>query len=134
MSIFTGCHFVAAWLSSNAFSTCGEDDMTHVELENRIRHRAHQIWLDAGCPEGQAEHHWELARLAVADEDGRASGWNQPVVTPLAEPVAAMANHREVPTMADQGEVQFPGREPAERAAPAPAARKARSSRTTRKN
>ena len=95
-----------------------------VELENRIRNRAYQIWQDAGCPDGQAERHWELARLAVAEEDGGVS-LSAPTLTPSAEPVEATA---------DQGTSGHLDRTAVELAVPAPATRKARSSRTTRRN
>jgi hypothetical protein len=102
-----------------------EDNMTaQVELENRIRNRAYQIWQDAGCPDGQAEHHWELARSAVAEEDGRAS-LDGRTLTPSAESVEATA---------DQGVSTQEERKAVELAVPAPATRKARSSRTTRRN
>ncbi|MFP9012357.1 DUF2934 domain-containing protein, partial [Pseudomonas aeruginosa] len=36
--------------------------------EKRIREFAYQIWESEGCPDGQAERHWAMARqLAEAD-------------------------------------------------------------------
>ncbi|RCI72392.1 DUF2934 domain-containing protein, partial [Pseudomonas aeruginosa] len=36
--------------------------------EKRIREFAYQIWESAGCPDGQAERHWAMARqLAEAE-------------------------------------------------------------------
>jgi hypothetical protein len=35
-------------------------------LEQIIREKAYQIWENEGYPEGRAEAHWEMARLAVA--------------------------------------------------------------------
>ncbi len=35
---------------------------------DRIREIAHQIWLDAGMPEGEAEIHWALAEAMVTKE------------------------------------------------------------------
>lgn len=35
----------------------------------RIRAAAHQIWLDAGMPEGEADLHWALAEAQVTKED-----------------------------------------------------------------
>lgn len=90
------------------------------ELESRIRERAHKIWLDAGCPEGQAERHWELARLVIAEEDGKASALRDPSLVPAAEPVLALENQGEFPTLTDQGEQQLPGREEAEAVKVAP--------------
>jgi len=31
-------------------------------MEHRIRERAFQLWQEAGCPEGQADEFWHLAR------------------------------------------------------------------------
>lgn len=36
--------------------------------EQQIREYAYQIWLTEGCPQGQAQRHWEMARqLAEAE-------------------------------------------------------------------
>ncbi|ENC9887527.1 TPA: DUF2934 domain-containing protein, partial [Pseudomonas aeruginosa] len=36
--------------------------------EKRIREFAYQIWESEGCPDGQAERHWAMARqLAEAE-------------------------------------------------------------------
>ena len=107
-----------------------EDNMTaQVELENRIRHRAYQIWQNAGCPDGQAEHHWELARSAVAEEDGRPC-LDARTLTPSSEPVEATTDQG----VSAQDERKQEERKAVELAVPAPATRKARSSRTTRRN
>lgn len=37
--------------------------------EDRIRKRAHQIWEDAGQPEGQHEAHWAQAIADIEAED-----------------------------------------------------------------
>jgi Protein of unknown function (DUF2934). len=37
-------------------------------LEERIRRRAYQIWQEEGCPTGQEERHWEMARQIIASE------------------------------------------------------------------
>ena len=34
-------------------------DMT--DREKRIRERAHQLWEEAGCPEGRDQEFWERA-------------------------------------------------------------------------
>ena len=39
--------------------------LNDVELEERKRIIAHQIWEDEGRPEGLAEQHWERACLVV---------------------------------------------------------------------
>ena len=35
---------------------------------DRIREIAHQIWLDAGCPDGESEAHWLAAEALAAAE------------------------------------------------------------------
>jgi hypothetical protein len=81
------------------------------DVERRIRERAHQIWMDSGQPEGQAEAHWELARLAIAQEDAQAS-MLVPAQAPPAEQAEVVENLGEFPTMTDQGEgPAFPARE-----------------------
>ena len=88
-------------------------------LEARIRERAHKIWLDEGRPQGREKQHWELARLAIAEEDARASTLTPAQSpAPAAEPVEAVANQAEFPTLTDQGEgQQVPERKPAKETA-----------------
>ena len=38
-------------------------------LERRIRERAFQIWVEENKPEGRDRDHWQLAKLAIAQED-----------------------------------------------------------------
>ena len=38
-------------------------------IEQRIRERAHKIWEDEGRPEGREAAHWDLAKLAIAEQD-----------------------------------------------------------------
>ena len=52
-------------------------------LEQRIRERAYKIWEDEGRPEGRQEAHWELAKLAIAEQDAL------PTMTTNAPPIAA---------------------------------------------
>jgi hypothetical protein len=80
------------------------------DLETRIRERAHQIWLDDGCPTGRADQHWELAKMAVALEDARPE-MLKPVDAPVptSEPLDAWVNQAEFPTLTDQGEQHAPG-------------------------
>lgn len=35
---------------------------------DRIRERAYFLWLEEGCPEGQAERHWLAAQALVEGE------------------------------------------------------------------
>lgn len=36
---------------------------------DRIRERAHAIWLEQGCPEGQSEAHWAQAHAEILREE-----------------------------------------------------------------
>jgi hypothetical protein len=73
------------------------------ELERRIKERAYRIWLDEGQPHGRDKEHWELAKFAIAQEDGLASTL-VPASEPQPEPIEAIANQAEFPTLVDQGE------------------------------
>ncbi len=38
-------------------------------VQDRLRERAYELWQEAGSPDGQAEHFWNLAKRDVkADE------------------------------------------------------------------
>ena len=78
-----------------------------IDLETRIRERAHKMWLDEGCPNGKAEGHWELAKIAVALEDAQLE-MLKPVEAPASEPVEAWVNQGEFPQLTDQGEQNAP--------------------------
>jgi hypothetical protein len=78
-------------------------------LESRIERRAHRIWVEEGCPEGRAEAHWELAKFAVAQEDAQ-STMLKAVHPARSEPIEAIENQGELPTLTDQGEEQLPDR------------------------
>jgi hypothetical protein len=41
--------------------------------EQQIREYAYQIWLTEGCPQGQAQRHWEMARQLVEAETASAT-------------------------------------------------------------
>jgi len=77
-------------------------------LEQRIRERAHRMWLDEGQPDGKAEAHWELARMAIALEDAKPQ-MQKPVTNETSEPIDAWVNQGEFPTLTDQGEQHAPG-------------------------
>jgi hypothetical protein len=90
------------------------------DFDERVRQRAHRLWVEEGCPEGRSEVHWEKARELVAIEE------NQKLATkPVprgdnaagepVEPIEALSNAGEFPTLTDQGEQSPPKRR---RAAP----------------
>ena len=46
--------------------------------EQRIREFAYQIWQSEGCPEGQEERHWAMARKLAEAEHGAAVATDKP--------------------------------------------------------
>jgi hypothetical protein len=95
------------------------------DFEERVRERAYQIWQEQGCPEGQADAHWELARELVAIEDNHRMAM-MPVARDLedptiaadrAEPAGPAAAQGELPTLTDAGEQSYPPGHEAEQAA-----------------
>ncbi|UDL89556.1 DUF2934 domain-containing protein [Mesorhizobium sp. PAMC28654] len=44
------------------------------DRQERIRKRAHQIWIDEGKPFEQHERHWEQAIADINKEDANGSG------------------------------------------------------------
>jgi hypothetical protein len=48
-----------------------EFEMTAAALERccRIRERAHEIWVERGCPTGRDVEHWLLAERELIEED-----------------------------------------------------------------
>ncbi|MBS7544743.1 DUF2934 domain-containing protein [Ancylobacter oerskovii] len=95
------------------------------EREEHIRRRAHRLWEEEGRPEGRAEQHWFQAKEMLAVEEGEMP--TSPVAEPSPEPIEALVNAGEFPTLTDQGEMEIPHRPQAEAApavaAPKPAAR-----------
>ena len=81
--------------------------MTDDEVERRIRERAYRIWIEEGRPEGRHKEHWDLAKLAIAEQDGLETALAPPGVTG-PEPIEAAKNQGEFPTLVDQGEGQAP--------------------------
>jgi Protein of unknown function (DUF2934) len=81
------------------------------DFEERVRKRAHRLWQEEGCPEGRADAHWTLARELVAIEDSQKlatkplprEGAYGPSGEPI-EPIEAVENAGEFPTVTDQGE------------------------------
>jgi hypothetical protein len=60
------------------------------ELEERIRLKAYEIWLEEGRPQGRDKEHWELAKFAIAQQDGL-SATLLPPEPPRPEPVEDQA-------------------------------------------
>ena len=79
--------------------------------EDRVRERAYRLWQQEGCPAGRESDHWEKARELVAIEEnyklatipvGESSDLG-PTGEPV-EPILAVENAGEFPTLTDQGE------------------------------
>ncbi len=78
------------------------------DREDKIRARAYQLWEEEGRPEGRAEQHWFTARESLAVEENQESTY-LPIDTGTdAEPIEAVENAGEFPTLTDQGELRIP--------------------------
>jgi hypothetical protein len=81
------------------------------DMDDRIRQRAYRLWVEEGCPEGRQEIHWDKARELVAIEQNQKQT-TKPVTRPQGaagepvEPIEAVENAGEFPTLTDQGEEQ----------------------------
>ncbi len=81
------------------------------DREQRIREKAYQIWIDEGRPEERADAHWDMATELVAIEENQLLTLkpvqNHSSISPSGEPVEpllAVENAGEFPTLTDQGE------------------------------
>lgn len=76
--------------------------------EQRVRERAHQIWLDEDKPEGRAEAHWALAREEIAVAENIELTLKPSLAVkpePAAEPLAAVEGIADIPgRLSDQGD------------------------------
>jgi hypothetical protein len=65
------------------------------DSEEKIRRRAHQLWIEEGRPEGREREHWEKARKAVEDEELKAKpeiGGEAPAGPTVADPLAPLVD------------------------------------------
>lgn len=83
------------------------------EIERRIRERAYQLWEREGRPEGREAAHWDMAKEQIAIEDFQRSATKPNPVAQghvyadqvgTVEPLEAVENAGEFPTLTDQGE------------------------------
>jgi hypothetical protein len=88
------------------------DDRERHQLEQRIRERAYRLWEQEGRPEGRADVHWDEATELVAIEQNLRFTMQPPhperfgpTGEPI-EPLVAVENQGEFPTITDQGEEQ----------------------------
>jgi hypothetical protein len=81
------------------------------DFEERVRARAHRLWLQNGRPPGGAEAYEDEARELVAIEENAAQTRKPrpreeslgPFGEPV-EPIVSVENAADVPTLTDQGE------------------------------
>ena len=74
--------------------------------DERIRHRAHQLWEAEGQPHGRDQDHWDQAREIIAIEDSQGATL-LPRNTGAEEPVEdrqIASSYGDVPNLTDQGE------------------------------
>jgi len=79
---------------------------TYDDYQQRVRERAHEIWVREGKPEGRAEDHWNLAREEVSEAEG-IEDTLKPIEPegPSAEPLLAVESLGDLPgRLSDQGE------------------------------
>lgn len=80
-------------------------DTHEAARQERIRRRAYEIWQEEGRPAGRDDAHWDMATEQIAIEDNQRLT-TKPVTEPVepAEPLEAVENQGEFPTLTDQGE------------------------------
>ena len=75
--------------------------------EDRIRAKAHELWLADGQPHGRDEEHWVQAREIIAIQDSQGDTL-LPAATGAEDPVEpadeALRNLADFPNLTDQGE------------------------------
>lgn len=78
-------------------------------LDARIRQRARALWEDAGCPDGGPDRFTDQARELTAIAENPAAGRIDPqkAAEPAIEPLAAVENQGEFPSLTDQGEARL---------------------------
>ena len=79
---------------------------TYDDYQQRVRKRAHEIWVREGKPDGRAEDHWNLAREEVSEAEG-IEDTLKPIEPegPSAEPLLAVESLGDLPgRLSDQGE------------------------------
>jgi len=81
--------------------------------QDRVCARARVLWTDAGMPDGGPERFEEQARELLAIEENPQAATKPVEAEPEAEPLIAVENQGEFPTLTDQGEEQsYPARGP----------------------
>jgi Protein of unknown function (DUF2934) len=89
-------------------------EMRMPDFEERVRERARRLWEEEGRREPLGERHLDMARELVAIEDNQKlatkpiprGGATGPFGEPI-EPIEAVENLGEFPTITDQGESSY---------------------------
>lgn len=89
-----------------------------VVSEEKIRQIAHQLWVEAGQPEGQAEDHWFKAIELASSKAAKKSAAPKAATKPAAKPAPAAKSAPSAKTAA--------AKPAAKSAATKPAAKKAK--------
>src|SRR3712207_2674291 len=80
------------------------------DVYERVRERAHQLWLQEGCPEGRGDEHWQQAqRDVLASLEATPARADQPVdadptpafVCTVEQPEAPVTSAPEAGTLPD---------------------------------
>jgi hypothetical protein len=82
--------------------------------DERIKEKARELWEQEGKPQGRDADFLDMATELVAIEDNQ-NLTTIPVQEPMAaerdgEPIEALENEGEFPTLTDQGEQEIPHR------------------------
>ena len=78
------------------------------DREDKIRARAYQLWEEEGRPEGRAEQHWFTAKETLAVEENQEDTYLPIETGTEPEPIEAVENAGEFPTLTDRGDQQIP--------------------------
>ena len=81
------------------------------DKEERIRAKAHAIWLSEGSPEGSETRHWEMAVAAVEAEDAAREAEPAPAASEaVSAPKPKAPRKRAAPKPAAEGEAPAPAK------------------------
>ena len=65
-----------------------------LDPEQLIRERAYHLWMQEGCPDGRADHHWHLAHQEVLSSLPRPAAPARRKRAPMVERAAAAPSTR----------------------------------------
>ena len=86
-------------------------ETSEVELEQRFRERAFQIWLDKGLPKGGDKEHWELAKFAISQQTAMDALLIPPGRRSMG-PSKRFPTQERIPDLVEQDEGSIPGAKP----------------------